>query len=183
MKKLIGMFLVVGVLSSAHAYTEYGYFYRSNHTSSFTPENITLNAGDKFVMLRDSGEKNWTSYFDVSHDGNTYGINLSDKRYDSGHGYMYEPENMRTIAGPRTLTPRNTENNALRIDYKIVRAHDTSLQPSNVISLPADFNGDMEVIVETTTDLLNWSQVYSFTHNSTSQGSRFFRTRVIQSGE
>jgi len=37
-----------------------------------------------------------------------------------------------------------------------VRAASAAIQPNNVISLPVDPNGDVQVIVETSTDLLIW---------------------------
>jgi len=84
----------------------------------------------------------------------------------------------RTIVGPCVITADGKS--VTYIAYKIVRASDDSINPSNVILLPADVDGDMQLVFESSDDLLTWDQVYSFTHNSTSQTSHFFRTRLIQ---
>ena len=92
------------------------------------------------------------------------------------------PTEHRTLVGPATITP--DAGGGFYIAYKIVRASDNSITPANVIVLPADPSGDMQLVFESSDDLLTWTQQFSFTHNSTNQASKFFRTRLIQgSGE
>jgi hypothetical protein len=51
-------------------------------------------------------------------------------------------------------------------------------QPLNIVTLPADNGGDVELLVERSDDLLNWTPVYSGSAG-TSNSAAFFRTRLI----
>lgn len=160
---------------------EYGYMYaKINETSA----DVQLMAGDKMVVLSTSMESG-NEEVSVSirlPDGELFiitpYIRYGNVSASSEEAKGSKPQEGRTIAGPCAVFIDGGPSYAA---YRIVRAAHNSIQPSNVISLPADINGDMQVIVETSINLLDWDQVYSFTHDSTDSSSRFFRTRVIQS--
>jgi hypothetical protein len=48
----------------------------------------------------------------------------------------------------------------------------------NIIALPADNNGDVDLLVEVSADLLSWTPIYSGSAG-TSNSAAFFRTRLI----
>jgi hypothetical protein len=62
--------------------------------------------------------------------------------------------------------------------YKITR-HEVTANPMNIVALPADNNGDVELLIETSMDLITWTPVYSGSAG-TSNSAAFFRTRLIK---
>lgn len=177
---------------------EYGNFIRTDTSSSdWVPSSVALNQGDQLVILncngsvtsQSSGSNPYTYYratIECDYSGSisyTWVITTEAANYSTYYNYYdreYSPENERTIVGACTCTPSTSSGNGTVIAYKIIRASDNSISPSNVISLPADVNGDMQLIFESSDDLLTWTQEFSFTHNSGGQSSKFFRTRLIQ---
>lgn len=80
-----------------------------------------------------------------------------------------------TIAGPCKIQLGSADRYC---SYKITR-HEVSASPMNIIALPEDNNGDVELLIETSTDLMSWTPVYSGSAG-TSNNAAFFRTRLIQ---
>ena len=66
------------------------------------------------------------------------------------------------------------------VAYKITRP-DTivAVSPMNIVALPGDNNGDVELLVEASTDLMSWTPIYSGSAG-TSNNAAFIRTRLIQ---
>lgn len=81
----------------------------------------------------------------------------------------------RTIIGPCKVRPFYDSRIFM---YKINRAP-VFTNPMNVVTLPADNNGDVDLLVETSPDLQTWTPVYSGSVG-TSNDSSFIRTRLIQ---
>ena len=79
-----------------------------------------------------------------------------------------------TIVGPCRIQLTQT---GKYCSYKITR-HEVTASPMNIVSLPSDNNGDVELLIETSTDLLTWTPVYSGSAG-TSNNAAFFRTRLI----
>ena len=179
MKKIVlALVMVAGFVSA----DEYGYFSRINddYSTEWQPVGVTLHAGDTFTLLSFMGYPEIS--IDIG-DGSPKTLNISSMvlKIDSpnaNYGFAF-PAEQRTIVGPGVVSVTGISGGTY-VAYKIVRATDNSISPANVISLPADVNGDMQLVFESSNDLLNWTQVYSFTHNSSSQSSKFFRTRLIQ---
>lgn len=161
---------------------EYGYFYRAGTGTNTWNQSVSLHSGDSMTIL--AVDDTYLHLNLTMPDSVTISLHLTDLGILRGGGYSQPPgtKEDRTIVGPCTVVPQ-IGGNSLYVAYKIKRAVDNSISPSNVISLPADVNGDMQLVFESSDDLLNWSQVYSFTHNSTNQSSKFFRTRLIQVDE
>ncbi len=63
--------------------------------------------------------------------------------------------------------------------YMIKNTTDVNLKPMNIISLPEDNNGDMNLVIESSADLQTWTPVYSGSAG-TSGTAAFFRTRLIK---
>jgi hypothetical protein len=182
MKKVLCLVVALVCALSAVA-DEYGYFIR-DIVDPWEDSPVSLHTGDRMVILASDGS------------GSSWGVELTfpngmvkqlsgETHLGISHGSQYNESGLaesRTIVGPCDVIPIRAT--ATYISYKIIRASDNSIKPTNVISLPADVDGDMQLVFESSDDLLEWTQVYSFTHNSTNQASRFFRTRLIQgSGE
>lgn len=159
MKKMI-LSMIIGTACVLSAVAdEYGCFYRPSGDLG-TPWNKVVTLFDGDVMFIMGAE-----------DAFRLDVTFPDGNMDS--------RSLGEVVGPCDVVPTDW-NYVTYITYKIVRASDNSINPSNVISLPTDTNGDMQLVFESSDDLLTWDQVYSFTHNSTNQTSRFFRTRLIQ---
>lgn len=161
---------------------EYGYFLRDSTVATEFPQDaVSLRAGDRLHVLS-SDNLSWVLNVTFP-SGQVVGFNsayLGFANSVGSNGYISERA---IIVGPCEVKPA-LAGSEYYIAYRIVRASDNSISPSNVISLPADVDGDMQLVFESSDDLLTWNQVYSFTHNSTNQTSKFFRTRLIQgSGE
>ena len=166
---------------------EYGYFSRADTSSSdWLPSTINLSEGDRLILLNSNYQSDYGHAVTLLIDYGagyvaTETISIRYYRTDSyGRIMEYSPESFRTFIGPCTVVPASLSTNARVVRYKIIRASDNSISPSNVISLPADVNGDMQLVFESSDDLLTWTQEFSFTHNSTNSGGKFFRTRLIQ---
>lgn len=158
---------------------EYGYFSKTGGATEWpAPNTVTLHDGDRMVVLhsqRTNTDLKMTDRHGVIHNIDMELLCV----YISTVGVSSQSLEQRTLVGPATITPAAYSGSAY-ISYKIIRASDNSIKPTNVISLPADPDGDMQLVFESSDDLLTWYQEFSFTHNSTNQSSRFFRTRLIQ---
>ena len=111
---------------------------------------------------------------------------LSISYGDNEKKIYIEKDDGKTYEGPVTIwsrvttmeDSRYTYNGTAFFIYKIVNSFDVDLKPMNIISLPEDNNGDMNLVVETSTDLQTWTPVYSGSAG-TSGTAAFFRTRLI----
>lgn len=183
------LMMLITLIASIAIADEHGFLYctGSNTVSSA----ITLNAGDTFTVLANrtspSHASGGTTIVVMLSDGTTIGFTSArlGTDYDSSTDKASGNELDRTICGPCSIYLSKGNDHIAEsyayCSYRITRAANNALQPSNIISLPADVDGDMQVIVETSTDLLSWEQCYSFTHNNAEGTGRFFRTRIVQS--
>ncbi len=156
---------------------EYGCFQRADSTESWS-HTVNLAEGDVFIYLNayrgTNGENQQETFFNYTNSLTAFTIKLDTVEYThSNH------ECMRTICGPCTLTPSDSRNQTVIVNYKIIRASEaTSPTPLNIISLPADNNGDLDLLIETSTDLQSWTPIYSDSIGATGTAS-FIRTRLI----
>ena len=81
----------------------------------------------------------------------------------------------RTILGPCKIKNQHQYH---IFGYKISSAEPFA-NPMNIVTLPADNDGDVDLLVETSSDLQTWSPVYSGSVG-TSNTASFIRTRLIQ---
>lgn len=152
---------------------EFGYFNRADSTDPWDKV-VSLKEGDVMVFLS-CDSTSWAMNLTMP---GGYSLTLSAESQLGFYAGYFNTELMerRTIVGPCDVAPLN---GGRYIAYKIIRAFNQSVQPNNVITLPTDLNGNMQVIMETSDDLLSWEQVYSFTQH-TNQNTRYFRTRLVQ---
>lgn len=59
-----------------------------------------------------------------------------------------------------------------------ITRNDETIQPSGAILVPADSSGSVQVIMESSTNLIAWSSALPGTYGSTSQ-NKFFRLRAV----
>ena len=131
-------------------------------------ETITLGAGDFAEMLADLGfygnmEINWGASSFVLQ-GN------------------YSPSNPYKLAGPATIRIRadGTSTTPKFAVFSITRANSAAnVIPANAVVIPEDAGGQFQVILESSTDLLNWAVANPGTYGG-STAKRFFRTRIVK---
>jgi hypothetical protein len=51
--------------------------------------------------------------------------------------------------------------------------------PADAIVIPASATGDVQIILESSTDLLNWAAASPGTYSAASATNRFFRVRAV----
>ena len=161
MKNLLLIFSVL--LSTSLSAVEYGQLapYTLNDT-------ISLNAGDIFKPLAYSSEqsgvvlsfKNGEQYSN----GNDVVIELNES---ITNGNVNGSSDDFTLVGPGIITVYRA------LHYKLTRASEMQYQNGNIVSVPSDVQGagTHNIVVETSSDLLNWTPVHS---SAISGGSEAF---------
>ena len=128
------------------------------------PSSITLNEGEVYIFLN-AGVNN-DRVHNVLKGGMAWNIPIA----------VTNPHNMRMIVGPAEISVGEI---VLPVSYKILRPiDDSNLSPLNIISLPADNNGDVDLLIETSPDLQTWTPIYSDSIGTTGSAS-FIRTRLL----
>lgn len=126
MKRIVffWIILVQGIVAQA---VEYGYFSRA-HTSSNWSHSVVLSEGDRFVVMsvnrKDNDAYNYHATFLIDYQIGVKNrqIEIFGYRGGTGGGYGWvNAEDMRTINGPCTVTPKHESDQSI-IDYKIIRA-------------------------------------------------------------
>lgn len=84
------------------------------------------------------------------------------------------------IAGPRTISLEVQSNLSLVCSYILIPNTDVPVQsvPSTSVVIPADVSGPVQVILESSTDLITWTAANPGSYGS-STVKRFFRVRTI----
>ncbi len=84
----------------------------------------------------------------------------------------------RTFVGPCTVSTT-----IKYVSYKLTRASELaqSSTPVNTVVIPTDANGNVEIILESSTDLVNWTAASPGEYSSATQ-NRFFRVRAVVTG-
>ncbi|VGO11825.1 hypothetical protein PDESU_00372 [Pontiella desulfatans] len=157
--KMIGIVLLLFFTISAKA-TDQGYLSGTN--------TVTLAEGDSLVVLGNLKYDNISIKvvlppYDTPFQ-ETFSITIYNSTDIAG----------RTFPGPCKIMPSSNYHN---FGYKITRAGVTTC-PMNVITLPPENNGDVQLLIESSTDLETWTPVYSGSAG-TAGSSAFFRTRLI----
>ena len=161
---------LVMICGSAIA-VEYGNFWIT--PSNSIPSSITLNDGDCYICL---GQRSHPLIVSHPSSGSSF-----TNWYTTDH--RNPDQKYHIITGPAIISPDiSVEYDVLLLPFKIIRASETessaSPTPLNIISLPADNNGDLDLLIETSTDLQSWTPIYSDSIGTTGTAS-FIRTRLI----
>ena len=87
------------------------------------------------------------------------------------------------FVGPMSLFVRAAVGSNVRY-YLYYRLRDNaegpSTQASQAVVIPEDANGDVEIILESSKDLINWTAAAPGTYNSATTDQRFFRVRAVK---
>jgi hypothetical protein len=132
-------------------------------------ETITLGAGDFAEMLADL-----QTFGDLE-------INLGAAPLVLLQG-NYVPASPYRLAGPATIRLRSNSTAASPkiAVWSITRANSAAnVIPANAVVIPEDAGGQYQVVLESSTDLLNWAVANPGTYGG-STPRRFFRTRIVK---
>ena len=170
MKRIL---LVLVMMCGSAIAVEYGNFWIT--PSNSIPSFVTLNDGDFCTLLG-----NRSHFYIISHPSAAISVTNG---YGTRNSYG---ENYNSITGPAIIIPYVNDlinDGTYYLPFKIIRASEAessaSPTPLNIISLPADNNGDLDLLIETSTDLQSWTPIYSDSIGTTGTAS-FIRTRLIQ---
>ena len=93
-----------------------------------------------------------------------------------GTFFQFGPADKPVFAGPASLFLQGASNAKYIATFQIQRATDQFV-PSNAVVIPADGLGPVTIILESSTDLLNWTPALPGTYGTTTT-NRFFRVRA-----
>ena len=167
MYKLTILFLFFSACLSA---VEYSYL---------TPaDTISLNDGDVLEVLGGDHEQDGDDLTLTLPDGTVVHIGRFYLGLRAGGNSTMGMGN-RTFVGPCTITT-----NIKYVSYKLTRASELaqSSTPVNTVVIPTDANGNVEIILESSTDLVNWTAASPGEYSSATQ-NRFFRVRAVVTGD
>jgi hypothetical protein len=87
----------------------------------------------------------------------------------------------RRYVGPVTYTQTASGGATafVAIGYRITNSTAVSSTPSNAVVIPSNATGDVQIILESSTDLVTWTAASPGSYNSSTQ-NRFFRVRASQ---
>lgn len=126
---------------------------------------ITLEEGEIATALYVSN----TAYIDVTLQSISIRLDGNDPNQD----------NLPVIAGPATIRLANYSNISPALStFSIKRANTPQTTPSQVVVIPDDGQGDREVLLESSTDMVTWTPTQAGLFNS-NNAARFFRVRII----
>ena len=169
MKNLLLIFSVL--LSTSLSAVEYGYLSSSNANSS-----ITLNSGDLLEFLGGESVYNIANAITVTLPNGVYfdveAENLGLDYHSGGIGFL-DTESTKAYVGPCTIST-----NLKYLAYRLTRV--SEYQNSNVFSVLGDSNSTHNIVVETSTDLENWTPVHSSGLTGSSE-QIYVRTRISTS--
>jgi hypothetical protein len=161
------------LVSSVLAGVEYG-------SLKGTTQSVTLEDGETFTVMANNFN------LDSSYDMSIYSLTNSNTPTARLLFYVKESGGVSIRGGPSPDAGTIAGPCRIRLDatskycsYKITRPDVVvEVSPMNIIALPADNNGDVDLLVEVSADLLSWTPIYSGSAG-TSNSAAFFRTRLI----
>jgi hypothetical protein len=144
------------------------------------PQVITIPADSIFQVVTFSHENdaNAAGKLTLNKDGKTVVLGLSGLYGNGGSNIL----NVR-IAGPATITYTPTGSlvsAASVLSYKLLsNSYLSTIQtPSNAVVIPSDASGSVNIILESSIDLITWTAAMPGQYGSSTQ-KRFFRVRAV----
>jgi hypothetical protein len=109
------------------------------------------------------------------------GTNSSIVASITGYG-AFAQTNLPTVVGPSVISMANTFNGGSAWSYCVIETSPASptpviQTPGTAVVIPCDTNGPVKIILESSTDLVNWTEALPGTYGTTAS-NRFFRVRA-----
>ena len=183
-KVLLLLSLVIGFYSlsaAEHGYLSYQHVNNgSNSVQTYDDVIITLSEGDYITFSAGNSPNGYSPRIEVElPDESTI---LYEASEIGAHRNNYTVPVPQKIVGPcilRLCSYGQVQSGPVYIAYELTRASDnTSSLPSNSVVIPTDATGDVEIILESSEDLVNWTSADPGTYGS-STDKRFFRVRAV----
>lgn len=98
----------------------------------------------------------------------------------SGASYEVPIPNLPVIAGPAQLRIPVQNSSPTAVTIEITRVNSTpAVTPGGAVVIPEDAGGPVEIIMESSVDMVTWTQANPGTYGA-STARRFFRVRAVQ---
>ena len=140
---------------------------------------LVIEDGDVFQVLAWAEKKSATNdaTFQVFHNGELFNYIGSDARLNNAE---YSDLIAFKQVGPCTLRLYAPALVDAYITYKLTRASQIaqSSTPVNTVVIPTDANGAVEIILESSVDLVNWTAATPGQYSAATE-NRFFRVRAV----
>ena len=174
MKTLLLSLIAFGAFAATcHSQTvTYGKHVHTVAGNEDTSTIVTLTEGQRFEVLSVAG--NGTYYIKV--DGNTWQIWVGSSSQGTSRDAPSGAPANNIVVGPCTITCVKGDSGPI-ISYKISEPDQGPTVSRNVAVIPEDVNGEYEVILESSTDMITWSPANPGNYGGNIAG-RFFRIRM-----
>jgi hypothetical protein len=173
--------LALGLLSASAVERGYLSYQHVSSGDSYTydDEVVTLAAGDSIGFTYINSNSYAKRFEIILPDESTFMINTNYLGFDSSGGVSALPQK---ISGPCTVRlsmEGSSSSQLVYAAYEITRRTEvTSSLPSNSVVIPTDATGDVEIILESSVDLVSWTAATAGTYGSSTE-KRFFRVRAV----
>jgi hypothetical protein len=169
--RIFSLFLLLGLVPASAEVLTLVTSLRSGSSSAPALSTVTITLAEGDVATAKYLSE--TAFLDTRIGGTLYRVGPNDPNQDK----------LPVIAGPATIQLSNFSISDLAIGtIEIKRTGTPASTPANVIVIPDDGNGDHEVFLESSPDLVTWTNTLPGTFNSRG-ANRFFRVRVRKTRE
>ena len=172
MKNLLLSLVAFGAFAATcHSQTvTYGkYVHTREGQNNPTSTIVTLTEGQRFEVLSVATDDN--VYIKV--DGNRWQQWSPTGNFSTKEGVQQSND---IVVGPCTITCTSSNTGPI-VSYKISEPDQGPTVSRNVAVIPEDVNGEYEVILESSTDMITWSPANPGNYGGNTAG-RFFRIRM-----
>lgn len=184
-KALLFCSIVLGALSAGaveHGHLSYQHIGVSDgYVTSYDDESLELAAGDFVIFSASSSSARINVTLPdestLLYNGIQLGSTITQANYNSLPAQQ-------KIVGPCSVTLgyqsyNNPSTVTVYVAYELTRASNaTSSLPSNSVVIPTDATGNVEIILESSEDLVSWTAASPGTYGSSTK-KRFFRVRAV----
>ena len=194
MKNLLLIFSVL--LSASLSAVEYGHF----RTPSSTQDSyIVLGDGDLFTSLGSGETSNRPSVtlcvYDINMDVQVFSENAeSTGVYNYNYPHLlakYHAADRPMVVGPAIVAMEHYSGwETIFASYSIIKSNENQNSnqasaasiPLNAVVIPSDSSGPVQIILESSEDMVNWNSANPGTYGA-STNERFFRVRAVENTE
>jgi hypothetical protein len=156
------------------------------HRQADCSTNVTLVIGGSVTHASVTVDSNQVAQVVSAYLINGAGIKIDFNRGSFSYAYntslnAVTPDPRPVVAGPATITVFSFPSNPGAAAFCTVELSeaDGSFLPSNAVVIPADSGGPVNIILESSADLVNWTAALPGLYG-TSTKNRFFRVRAVR---